>query len=179
MDWIDLAQDWDQRGRSCEHGCEPSSSIKCWDILKWLSDWQLLKNPAAWSYTTYYSVHWVIEQKCCRGSVSFAQTWYVSYFISDSLLVWRLPPTKTTEKYMQVNTCVPFAETHDAHQRHPLLIFMRYPAVMISFLTIVCSPCRILLISIESRLICFDRNATIGQVECALRFSSLFFCASC
>jgi hypothetical protein len=30
MDWIDLAQDRDQ----CEHGNEPSGSIKCWEILE-------------------------------------------------------------------------------------------------------------------------------------------------
>jgi hypothetical protein len=32
MDWIDLAQDRDQEG-PCEHGNEPSGSIKCWKIL--------------------------------------------------------------------------------------------------------------------------------------------------
>jgi hypothetical protein len=30
MNWIDLAQDRDQ----CEHGNEPSGSIKCWKILE-------------------------------------------------------------------------------------------------------------------------------------------------
>jgi hypothetical protein len=29
MDWIDVAQYW----VSCEHGNEPSGSIKCWEIL--------------------------------------------------------------------------------------------------------------------------------------------------
>jgi hypothetical protein len=29
MDWIDLAQDRDQWRGSCEHGNEPSGSIKC------------------------------------------------------------------------------------------------------------------------------------------------------
>jgi hypothetical protein len=33
MDWIDLPQD---RYSSCEHGNEPSSSIKCWVIIEWL-----------------------------------------------------------------------------------------------------------------------------------------------
>jgi hypothetical protein len=33
MDWIHLAQDRD-RWRSCEHGNEPSGSIKCWEILE-------------------------------------------------------------------------------------------------------------------------------------------------
>jgi hypothetical protein len=35
MDLIDLAQDRDQRRGSCEHGNEPSGSIKCfWEILE-------------------------------------------------------------------------------------------------------------------------------------------------
>jgi hypothetical protein len=35
MDWIDLAQDRDQwREGCCEHGNEPSLSIKCWKILE-------------------------------------------------------------------------------------------------------------------------------------------------
>jgi hypothetical protein len=29
-------------GGSCEHGNEPSGSIKCWEILEYLSDWRLL-----------------------------------------------------------------------------------------------------------------------------------------
>jgi hypothetical protein len=32
MDWIDLAQDRDQG--SCEHGNEPSGSIKVWEVLE-------------------------------------------------------------------------------------------------------------------------------------------------
>jgi hypothetical protein len=32
MDLINLAQDRDQ----CEHGNEPSGSIKCWEVLEWL-----------------------------------------------------------------------------------------------------------------------------------------------
>jgi hypothetical protein len=36
---------------SCEHGNEPSGSLKFWDILQWLRDWQFLnKNSAPWSY---------------------------------------------------------------------------------------------------------------------------------
>jgi hypothetical protein len=31
---------------SCEHGNEPSGSIKCWEILKKLSDWWLLKKDS-------------------------------------------------------------------------------------------------------------------------------------
>jgi hypothetical protein len=32
MDWINLAQDRDQC--SCEHGDEPSGSLKCWEVLE-------------------------------------------------------------------------------------------------------------------------------------------------
>jgi hypothetical protein len=28
---------------SCEHGIEPSGSIKCWEVLEWLHNWRLLK----------------------------------------------------------------------------------------------------------------------------------------
>jgi hypothetical protein len=47
MDWIDLAQDMDQRRGSCEHGNETSGSIKCWEVLEWLRNWQLLKTGSA------------------------------------------------------------------------------------------------------------------------------------
>jgi hypothetical protein len=32
---------------SCEHGNEPSGSIKCWVILEWLHNWLLLKKSSA------------------------------------------------------------------------------------------------------------------------------------
>jgi hypothetical protein len=32
---------------SCEHGNEPSDSIKCWDILEWLHNRRLLKKGSA------------------------------------------------------------------------------------------------------------------------------------
>jgi hypothetical protein len=34
MGWIHLAQDRDQRRALCEHGNEPSGSIKCWEVLE-------------------------------------------------------------------------------------------------------------------------------------------------
>jgi hypothetical protein len=34
MDWIDLAEDRDQWRALVNMGHEPSSSIKCWDVLK-------------------------------------------------------------------------------------------------------------------------------------------------
>jgi hypothetical protein len=36
MDWIDLAQDRDQW-----------SSLKCWEVLEWLYNWDLLKKGSA------------------------------------------------------------------------------------------------------------------------------------
>jgi hypothetical protein len=46
MDWIDLAQDGDQW--SCwEHGDEPSGSLKCWEVLELLHNWQLLRKGSA------------------------------------------------------------------------------------------------------------------------------------
>jgi hypothetical protein len=32
---------------SCEHGNEPSGFIKCWEVLEWLHNWQLLKKGSA------------------------------------------------------------------------------------------------------------------------------------
>jgi hypothetical protein len=40
VDWIDLAQDWDQ-WRALVN--TPSGSIKCWEVLEWLHNWRLLK----------------------------------------------------------------------------------------------------------------------------------------
>jgi hypothetical protein len=34
VDWIELAQDRGLVDSSCEHGSEPSGSIKCWEILE-------------------------------------------------------------------------------------------------------------------------------------------------
>jgi hypothetical protein len=42
-DWMDMAQD---RG-SCEHGIEPSGSIKCWEVFEGLHNWWLLKKGSA------------------------------------------------------------------------------------------------------------------------------------
>jgi hypothetical protein len=32
---------------SCEHGIEPSGSIKCWEVLEGLHNWRLLKKGSA------------------------------------------------------------------------------------------------------------------------------------
>jgi hypothetical protein len=32
---------------SCERGNELSGSIKCWEVLEWLHNWQLLKKGSA------------------------------------------------------------------------------------------------------------------------------------
>jgi hypothetical protein len=37
----------------CGHGNEPSGFIKCWKILEWLRNWQLLKYTAPWSYIPF------------------------------------------------------------------------------------------------------------------------------
>jgi hypothetical protein len=50
MDLIDVDQDREPVAGSCEHGNEPSGSIKRWEILEYLSDWRLLKKGLApWS----------------------------------------------------------------------------------------------------------------------------------
>jgi hypothetical protein len=48
VDWIDMTQDREQwMEGSCEHGIEPSGSIKCWGVLEGLHNWQLLKKGSA------------------------------------------------------------------------------------------------------------------------------------
>jgi hypothetical protein len=32
---------------SCEHGIEPSGSIKCWEVLEGLHNWWLLKKGSS------------------------------------------------------------------------------------------------------------------------------------
>jgi hypothetical protein len=32
---------------SCEHGNEPSGSIKCWEVLEQMHNWRLLKKDSA------------------------------------------------------------------------------------------------------------------------------------
>jgi hypothetical protein len=50
VDWIDLAHEKDQWWRDSEHGNELSDSIKCCEILDYVSDcWLLKKDFAAWS----------------------------------------------------------------------------------------------------------------------------------
>jgi hypothetical protein len=43
MDWINLAEDRDQWRALVNTRNELSGSIKCWNILEYLSAWQLLK----------------------------------------------------------------------------------------------------------------------------------------
>jgi hypothetical protein len=48
VDWITLAQHRDKS--SCECGYEPSSTIKCWETIKWLHNWWPLKQfSVPWS----------------------------------------------------------------------------------------------------------------------------------
>jgi hypothetical protein len=49
VDWIDMAQDMAQVESSCEHGIEPSCSMKCWEVLEWL-----LKKGSAPYVSKYY-----------------------------------------------------------------------------------------------------------------------------
>jgi hypothetical protein len=46
-DWMDMAQDRDQWRALCEHGIEPSGSIKCWEVLEGLLNWRLFKKGSA------------------------------------------------------------------------------------------------------------------------------------
>jgi hypothetical protein len=44
--------DWHGSGQgpvegSCEHGIEPSGSIKCWGVVEGLHNWRLLKKGSA------------------------------------------------------------------------------------------------------------------------------------
>jgi hypothetical protein len=43
MDWIDLAQDRDQRRALVNTVMNLRGPIKCWEILEWLHNWRLLK----------------------------------------------------------------------------------------------------------------------------------------
>jgi hypothetical protein len=45
MGWYGL----DQSGLedSCKHGDEPSGFLKCWEVLEWLHNWQLLRKGSA------------------------------------------------------------------------------------------------------------------------------------
>jgi hypothetical protein len=46
MGWYGLDRYGPVEG-SCEHGNEPSDSIKCSEVLEWLYNWQLLKKGSA------------------------------------------------------------------------------------------------------------------------------------
>jgi hypothetical protein len=47
VDWIGYGSGWGQVEGSCEHGIEPSGSIKCWGVLEGLHNWRLLKKGSA------------------------------------------------------------------------------------------------------------------------------------
>jgi hypothetical protein len=78
MDWIDLAQDRGQR-RTCEYDDEPSGSIKCWEVLEWLHNWQLkvleLFNIISISELKgYYGVHFLSVNSKWFCSFSYLET---------------------------------------------------------------------------------------------------------
>jgi hypothetical protein len=50
MGWYGLDRSGSGQGRvegSCEHGDEPSGSLKCWEVHEYLQNWQLLKKGSA------------------------------------------------------------------------------------------------------------------------------------
>jgi hypothetical protein len=50
MGWYGLDRSgsgWGPVEGACEHGDEPSASIKCWEVLEWLYNWRLLKKGSA------------------------------------------------------------------------------------------------------------------------------------
>jgi hypothetical protein len=47
MDWIDLAEDRDQRSASVNTVMNFRSFIKCWEVPEWLHNWLLLKKGSA------------------------------------------------------------------------------------------------------------------------------------
>jgi hypothetical protein len=55
MDWIHLVQDRDQWRALCKHGNEPSGSIKCWEVLEWLLNLQLLRKGPDPRVSKYFS----------------------------------------------------------------------------------------------------------------------------
>jgi hypothetical protein len=46
-DWIDLAEDRDQWRALLYMVMNFSVSIKCWEVLEWLHNWQLLRKGSA------------------------------------------------------------------------------------------------------------------------------------
>jgi hypothetical protein len=48
VNWTHLAQDGRQMEGSCEHGNEPSGSIKCWYVVESLSNWWIPKDLVRW-----------------------------------------------------------------------------------------------------------------------------------
>jgi hypothetical protein len=47
MDWIDLAQDRGQWRALVNTAMKLSGTVKCWEVLEWLHNWQLLRKVSA------------------------------------------------------------------------------------------------------------------------------------
>jgi hypothetical protein len=76
---------------SCEHGNEPSGSIKCWEFLEWLHNWQLFRKGSA---------PWVSEWE--RSFVLFYEVLQVlcpSWYTQDTTEIPLHPP-------ITVKTCI-------------------------------------------------------------------------
>jgi hypothetical protein len=54
---------------SCEHGIEPSGSIKCWEVLEGLHNWPLLKKGSAPKVSNMFMKH-AVGNHILRQSVS-------------------------------------------------------------------------------------------------------------
>jgi hypothetical protein len=47
VNWIDVTQDRDQWRALVNTVLKPSGIIKCWEVLQWLHNWQILKMGSA------------------------------------------------------------------------------------------------------------------------------------
>jgi hypothetical protein len=62
---------------SCEHGNEPSGSIKCWEFLEWPHNWQLLKKCSA-----PWASEWVDHTRVNKFFVEYC-LWVTTYGHTD------------------------------------------------------------------------------------------------
>jgi hypothetical protein len=70
---VGIGSIWGPVEGSCEHGNEPSGSIKRWELLEWLHNWQLLKKGSA---------PWVSEWVSEGGGVHPGSTRHVCHWMA-------------------------------------------------------------------------------------------------